>query len=179
MKRHVQRGFTLVELMVVILIIGVVSALLVGLNSTTVGASAMNVSDELVSGFNLCKMRAVSTRSWHRCEVTPTTLTIYQYASTGMTAPPAGVTGASWAVVEVITVGAGVSVWDKSPTACASGPCPGAPSAPNTSLVFDVDFRPDGSSTGGTLFVTDTGQNLMYRVVVYTATGSSYARNSW
>ena len=178
MMRSAQRGFTLIELMVVVLIIGVVSALLVGLNSQTVGASAMNTSDELVSAFNLCKMRAVSTRSWHRCEVTPTTLTIFQSQSTGMTAPPAGDT-VGWLLVETVTIGAGVSVWDKSTTACAVSPCAGAPSAANTSLLFDVDFRPDGSSTGGTLFVTDTAQNKMYRVVVYTATGSSYARNSW
>ncbi|HEY3807553.1 MAG TPA: GspH/FimT family pseudopilin [Kofleriaceae bacterium] len=177
MKRHAQRGFTLIELMVVVLIIGVVSALLVGLNSQTYGASAMSVSDELVSALNLCKMRAVSTRTWHRCEVTPTTLTINQWSSTGMTVPTT-MTG-TWSTVEVVTLGAGVSIWDKLATPCATSPCSGAPTVPNTTLLFDIDFRPDGSSTGGTLFVTDPGQNKMYRVVVYTATGSSYARNSW
>jgi prepilin-type N-terminal cleavage/methylation domain-containing protein len=176
-----QRGFTLVELMVVIVVIGVLSALMVGLNSQTYGASAMNVSDELVSQMELCKMRAVSTRRWHRCEVTgsgatlPNTVTVMQWQSTGMAVPGVGV----WSVVQTLTIGAGVSVWGATTAACASSPCAGAPTAPNTSLVFDVDFKPDGSSTGGTLFVTDPGQNKMYRVVIYTATGGSYARNSW
>ncbi len=81
-----RRGFTLVELMVVIVIISVLSALMIGLNSQTYGTSSMNVADELVSQMELCKMRAVSTRRWHRCEISApavpgdrrTTLTIAQ-----------------------------------------------------------------------------------------------------
>jgi len=170
-----QRGFTLVEMMVVVAVIAIISALMVGLNSQTYGASAMNVSDELVSAFNLCKLRAVSTRRWHRCEVTPTTLTIMQWQSTGMTVPAVG----TWSVAQVTTIGTGVTIWDSSTTPCATSPCAGAPTAANASLLFDIDFRPDGTSTGGTVFVTDTAQNKMYRVVVYKATGSSYARSSW
>jgi prepilin-type N-terminal cleavage/methylation domain-containing protein len=170
-----QRGFTLIELMVVIVVIGVLSALVVGVNSQTYGASAMNVADELVSQMELCKMRAVSTRRWHRCEVTPTTVTVMQWQSTGMAVPGVGV----WSVVQTLTIGTGVSVWNTTTAACAVSPCAGAPVAPNTTLDFDVDFKPDGSSTGGTLFVTDPGQNKMYRVVIYTATGGTYARNSW
>jgi prepilin-type N-terminal cleavage/methylation domain-containing protein len=175
MRRRVQRGFTLIELMVVVAIIAILSALMIGLNSQSYGASAMNVSDQLVSSYNLCKMRAVSTRTWHRCEITPTTLTIMQWQSPGMTVPGVG----TWSVVQIATIGAGVSAWDANATPCAAGPCPGAPVAANAGLLFDIDFRPDGSSTGGTVFVTDSGQNKMYRVVVYKATGSSYARNSW
>ncbi|HEY1546932.1 MAG TPA: GspH/FimT family pseudopilin, partial [Kofleriaceae bacterium] len=150
-----QRGFTLVELMVVIVIIGVLSAIFVGLNSQTYGASAMNVADELVSQMELCKMRAVSTRRWHRCEVTPSTVTVMQWQSTGMAVPGVGV----WSVVQTQTIGTGVTVWGTTTAACASSPCAGAPVTANPSLDFDVDFKPDGSSTGGTLFVTDQGQN--------------------
>jgi prepilin-type N-terminal cleavage/methylation domain-containing protein len=172
------RGFTLVELMVVIVVIGVLSALIIGVNSQTYGTSSMNVADELVSQMELCKMRAVSTRRWHRCEVTPTTVTVMQWQSTGM-APPSLTPAGVWYVVQKLTIGAGISVWGSTTAACASSPCAGAPAAPNTALLFDIDFKPDGSSTGGTLFVTDPGQNKMYRVVIYTATGGSYARNSW
>jgi prepilin-type N-terminal cleavage/methylation domain-containing protein len=172
------RGFTLVELMVVIVVIGVLSALIIGVNSQTYGTSAMNVADELVSQMELCKMRAVSTRRWHRCEVTPSTVAVMQWQSTGM-ASPALTPGGLWLVVQQLTIGTGVTVWGTTAAACAASPCAGAPTTQNTSLVFDVDFKPDGSSTGGTLFVTDPAQNKMYRVVIYTATGGSYARNSW
>ena len=175
------RGFTLIELMVVIMIIGVLSALLIGISSTTYGASSANVADDVVQEFNLCKMRAVSTRHWHRCEidgtVSPPTLTVYQWPSAGMTVPTSGST--AWQNVYAISIGPNVSVWDASATVCASSPCGGAPTAPNTSLKFDFDFRPDGSSTGGTAYISDAGHNKVERVVVYTATGSSYARNSW
>ena len=106
------RGFTLVELMVVIVIIGVLSALIIGLNSQTYGSSAMNVADELVSQMELCKMRAVSTRRWHRCEISntsgPTTVTVMQWQSTGM-APPSATPSGLWYVVQKTTINGAVS----------------------------------------------------------------------
>ena len=181
--RRSQRGFTLIEMMVVVMIIAVLSALLVSVNSTTYGASSTNVADEVVMEMNLCKMRAVSSRHWHRCQITNTTttsgttssVTIYQWPTSGMTVP----SGNLWQNVSGVDIGANVAFWDASTTVCVSSPCTGAPTAENTSLVFNMDFRPDGSSTGGTIYISDVQHNKLYRVVVYTATGSSYARNSW
>ena len=124
-------------------------------------------------------MRAVSTRKWHRCEITPTNVTIEQWQFSGM-APPVG--AGIWYLVlndKLGNAGAGVQVWDGTTNICIANGCSGAPTAANTTLVFDIDFRPDGTSTGGTLFITQPNRASSYRVVTYKATGSSYARNSW
>ena len=175
MMRQSQRGFTLVELMVVVAIIAIVSTMLMSVRTQTYGAGAANTAEQIVSSLNLCKMRAVSTRRWHRCEVTPTTVTTMQWQDAGMAVPGVGL----WTIVSTVTFGAGVAVWDATPNVCGVPPCTGTPSAANASLVFNVDFRPDGSSTGGTIFVADNGRFKSSRVVVYKATGSSYARNTW
>lgn len=175
MMRRAQSGVTLVEMMVVVGIVAILSALFISVNTQTYGAGAANTSEQIVSSLNLCKMRAVSTRRWHRCQVNPNSVTMMQWQNVGMAVPGVGV----WTIVSTQVIGAGVEIWDGNPTVCIAAPCSGAPAAANPSLVFDVDFRPDGSSTGGTIYVTNRGHNKSSRVVVYRATGSSYARNTW
>jgi prepilin-type N-terminal cleavage/methylation domain-containing protein len=188
--RQAQRGVTIIELMIVVGIIAVFAALMFGVNSQTYGANPMNTADQIAADFNLCKMRAVSTRRWHRCQVggpsaTATdvnainnALVIMQWQDTGMKDPaltPAGL----WSTVQVDQLRTGTAVWDANATVCVTPPCAAAPATQNASLAFDIYFRPDGSSTGGTVYVTEPSRNKSYRVVVYRATGSSYARNSW
>jgi len=189
-RRESQRGVTIIELMIVVGIIAVFAALMFGVNSQTYGASATNTADQISADFNLCKMRAVSTRRWHRCQITGpngkstdsdavnSALVIMQWQDTGMK-DPALTSGGLWSTVQIDPINPGVAVWDANTTVCVTPPCAGAPSSQNTALAFDVYFRPDGSSTGGTVYITEPSRNKSYRVVVYKATGSSYARNSW
>lgn len=164
------RGFTLVELMVVIAIIAVLAGLLIGVNGTAYGASASAVGDQLTSAFGVAKLRAISTKRYTRLEVKSRTATLWQSTQTGLVAPT------SWQFCQTFTIPTGVTVWDGSTTVYAS---PGATVSQNPSVDLAFDFRPDGSSTGGTVFVTDTKNAHPARVLVYRATGSSHARPGW
>src|SRR5678815_3556188 len=67
--RHTQRGFTLVELMVVVAIIAILGALMVGMSTRPYGANAATMSDQLVSEFSFARMRSISTRKLHRVTI--------------------------------------------------------------------------------------------------------------
>jgi Tfp pilus assembly protein FimT len=159
-----------VELMVVLAIVAVLAGLLIGVNGTAYGASASSVGDQLTSAFGLAKLRAISTQRYTRLEVKNRTATLWQSTQTGLVAPT------SWQFCQTFTIPNGVTVWDGSTTVYAS---PGATVSQNPSVDLAFDFRPDGSSTGGTVFVTDTNHAHPARVLVYRATGSSYARLGW
>ena len=168
-----QRGFTLIELMVVVAIIAILSGLLIGVNSRTYGASAQAVSDQVAQLANLGKMRAVSTRRWHRMEITNTVARLYQCSTTGMAA--CAVT--NWQMVNGLTLSGGTKVWDEKPT--VYGTATSGISALNAGIDAVIDFSPDGSTTGGTIFITDNAGAHRFRVVIYKATGAAYVRSGW
>lgn len=165
-----QRGFTLVEMMVVIAIVGVLVAVAFHVDSRTYGASAQSASDHLTETMSFARMRANATRRIHRVTVQPTQLTVYQATTTGLGTPTA------WQQIQIVKTPTGVTLWNAQSGALAGS---GASPSQSTSFSFDIDFRPDGQATAATVFVSDNSANGKYRVVVYHATGGSYARQYW
>jgi prepilin-type N-terminal cleavage/methylation domain-containing protein len=162
-----QRGFTLVEMMVVVAIVGVLVAVAFHVDTRTYGASAQSASDQVTETMSFARLRANATRRIHRVTVQPSQLTVYQATTTGLGTPTA------WQQIQIVKTPTGVTLWNAQ-----SGALAGSGSSPSksTTFSFDIDFRPDGHAT---VFVSDNSANGKYRVVVYHATGGSYARQYW
>ena len=184
--RRVQRGFTLIEMMVVVAIIAVLAGLLISVSGKTYGANPRVVSDQVVQMMNLAKLRSVNTRKWHKVEVagsaaaspaTPSTITLWQWSEVGL-ATPTGTCVLSplshcWQAIQQISLPKGVEIFGASTTVDVNGSA--TPTYDDTTD-FEIRFKPDGSSDGGSVFITDTQQQKFWRVLVYRYTGSSYAR---
>lgn len=170
--RSNQSGFTLVELMVVVAMIAVLSAIMFGVGSNTQGGNAQNVSEQTVSALNMARTRAVNTRRIHRVEVKANELLVWASTTTGFATPSA------WAFVQRYKVPQNVTVYGAESTIRTST---GNTPSSGMNLTYNMDYKPDGSATGGTLYVTDTQNSASrrYRVLVYRATGSAYARQTW
>jgi prepilin-type N-terminal cleavage/methylation domain-containing protein len=179
-----QRGFTLIEMMVVVAIIGILVMFMSGVRGNY-GASSKSVADQINTNIGFARLRAISTRRWHRIRIQPNQLEISQLSAFGMGMPSSPV----WQLVRTVTLPNGVSVWNTA-TSAQVGSGSGSGTVQNTALDVDVYFRPDGSTmtgsggtpvaggAGATLFVSDlTGEQ--YRVLVYQTTGTSYSRKAW
>jgi prepilin-type N-terminal cleavage/methylation domain-containing protein len=184
-RRPSQRGFTLIELMVVVAIIVILGGLMISVSSTSYGASARNMSDQINANVTFARMRAVSSRRWHRIQITTNQVIVWEWSRVGMQAPLAvPVCPADcWNVVQQVTMPNGVTLWDVDPVVqTATGLTPAQDAVMANQF---IDFRPDGSTSnaaggnaGGTIYLADNGGG-QFRILIYRATGSSYARQGW
>jgi len=166
------RGFTLVELLFVVALIGVLTALAFGAMSTSSYAGTVEgFGDEISNTLETARMRAMSTRKWQRIEFDTTTVTVWQSDTTGM--GPVN----TWEKLEVISAPGNVQV-AATDTATHVALAASVPSA-GSGVPGAVDYAPDGSAQAFTVFLEAPRDGTHNRVIVYRATGATYVLKDW
>lgn len=168
--RQGQRGFTLIELMAVVAIIGVLATVAVSADSED-QSNADGFAEQLVSDLDQVRLRAMSSRKWQRVTFEATGAVVDEATTTGMTAPSA------YETVGKITAPRRIVVESLLDAAQADGT--GESAGAGNGFEHTVEFAPDGTSVGRTIFLTDVRNVSKARVVVFGATGMARAYGGW
>lgn len=165
-----QRGFTLVEMAVVIAIVGVLATLAVSANPED-QATSDGFADQLVSDLDQIRLSAMATRRWHRLTLEAGRGTVDEATTIGMGAPT------DFETTSIITPPHRIlfdSILDGTQVD-ATGDSPG------TGEGFDLEilFAPDGTSSARTIYISDVRGRSTARVAIFGATGLARAYPGW
>ncbi len=176
-----QRGFTLIEMMTVLAIIGILTGVLSSMASPGAGTPRTS-SEEAVGMMQFARLRAQATRTIHAVKFdTNETISVWEsVVSAADLTPVVGyATPVAWSLVQNITLPTNAKLHSAYPTTYAAGGVVGVTA--NLNLPFEIQFFPDGGANkGATVLIGDQNNNASaFRIVVFRTTGGAIAREGW
>ena len=168
-SRRTRAGFTLTEIAVTLALIGVLTAIAF----TYAGerrAGARGFADQMSGELESARLRALSTRRWHRVTVTGTSATIEQATTIGMVAPVA------YELVSSVTAPSHVRIVALATATHVNSI--GKP-AEGSGMTDEFRFAPDGSSVGRTLWISDSKDRAPFRIALFGSTGRARVYEGW
>jgi type II secretory pathway pseudopilin PulG len=151
--------------MVVVVIVGVLAAVAIVALREKSGTTPAEYAQLTIAAIEDMRTRATSRARWQRLEVAATGITHLEADAPGMGYPPT-----DWQVVRYLPKPASVVIHAyESSTRVVDGSDPGATGLPTT-----LDFAPDATGAGGTIFFTSQDGRQVSRVAIYPVTGLAY-----
>jgi hypothetical protein len=164
--------------MIVVAIIAVLTAVFATMSGSGAG-TPRTTADRITGLVQFAKLRAEARRTTHRVRFEAGVVSIWEATTVGFGTPVFVTTTLNPEYVQAMDIPTGVIIHSASSTTL---PLSGnTPLTQGTGLPYDLDIKPDGSTNGGTLFITDTRDSTTerFRVFFYKVTGTALSRELW